>query len=53
MTREHFRRIDQAKYACYDRLHPKPWIDTSRGARQLYDAVCFLWIWAAGAIDAN
>ena len=35
--------IDAAKDACYWRLHPEPWIDSSRGARLLYDAVCELW----------
>lgn len=37
--------IDAAKNRCYYRLHPKPWVDSSRGARQLYDAVCGLWSW--------
>lgn len=32
-----------AKHACYDRLHPEPWISTSKGARILYDAVCLMW----------
>lgn len=36
------QRLQDAKHACYDRLHPKPWIDTSPGARTLYDAVCVL-----------
>lgn len=39
-----FVRIDEAKAACYDRLHPRPWIDKSEGSRRLYDAVCELWI---------
>lgn len=36
-------RLDAAKEATYYRLHPKPWIDKSHGARKLYDAVCELW----------
>lgn len=38
-----WRRVDRAKNACYWRLHPQPWTDTSKGARILYDAVCRLW----------
>lgn len=38
-----WRDVCAAKDACYWRLHPRPWIDTSRGARILYDAVCDLW----------
>lgn len=37
-------RVTQAKFACYDRLHPIPAIDSSPGARRLYDAVCDLWL---------
>lgn len=39
-----FERINAAKNACYWRLHPMAHIDTSRGARYLYDAVCDLWL---------
>lgn len=35
--------MNDAKDACYWRLHPEPSIDTSVGARRLYDAVCDLW----------
>lgn len=35
--------LDNAKNACYYRLHPKAHITTTRGARKLYDAVCELW----------
>lgn len=38
--------VTQAKYACYDRLHPRVDVDSSRGARRLYDAVCELWVHA-------
>ncbi len=46
-----FLDIDAAKHACYDRLHPMPHIDTSVGARRLYDAVCALWLFRAQEIN--
>ena len=50
MTTQALLDVRYAKDACYFRLHPKPWIDSSRGARILYDAVCDLWIWSVGEL---
>lgn len=36
--------VTAAKTRCYERLHPLPHIDSSEGARILYDAVCELWM---------